>query len=755
MATLWHCYKNWFSGLALVAVGLIALGCAEAAKRRFFSSCASAVDCESGVCFQSVCSKPCTTSAQCGGGICVENLCVPADKVACKQDAQCASLLAAGPCQAPTCTASVCKLAVKSDGASCGDDLCVAAKVCSGGQCAAKAGAPTPQCSDGNTCTHDQCTPGTGCAFVALSGPCDDGDACTISDACANSACVAGMLKACDDGNSCTVGDACVKGACVGGIGKVCDDNNACTVDSCAASGQCALVTVSGGSLCDDGNACTAQDTCVGAKCTPGAAKACDDLNPCTSDSCAGGTCSALALPPGSVCDDGNQCTGSGTCQSGSCTKGEAMVWNLAAPIAAGSPMVAVGADTRDGQAHFLGYHKNGVGKQQIVRTTYSTSGALVGEISLPNADYNLLAADAVWLQGGSKKGVHLVVGLADKTGTPNRAFVAALPLGGLGPNEVVLLTDTLSPGSPKPFAATAVAVVGTSYWLAGIYETAVGGRPWTAKLGANYQSTAQAVHAESTDPMVSYVVNAAAVVAPGIDLVIVGKSTSSGVVSGFIRKITDEKTQGFGGTPAPATEWFDIAPHPAGYVLAGTKKLANGMSKGVVALLTAAGKFSWQHDLDVGAQTSALAVVASSTGSSVYVAGWSMIEAGKATAPVVARFDAFSNQLDFSVFEQATPGLLRAIALRADDTALFSVGTHSDATPGVAAALAISANAFAQVLCVDTGSCTGKAASACDDGIACTFDTCTQSACTHNAMPEGTPCSVTGTCLKTEVCSP
>jgi hypothetical protein len=46
----------------------------------------------------------------------------------------------------------------------------------------------------------------------------------------------------------------------------------------------------------------------------------CDDLNPCTADSCnpAGG-CDHVALPDGTPCDDGDPCTSNDACTGGAC----------------------------------------------------------------------------------------------------------------------------------------------------------------------------------------------------------------------------------------------------------------------------------------------------------------------------------------------------------------------------------------------------------------------------------------------------
>ena len=102
------------------------------------------------------------------------------------------------------------------------------------------AGGPTA-CDDANPCTDDTCHPALGCVHPPNSNPCDDG-------------------------NSCTVGDACAGGYCVGGPPQNCNDGNPCTDDVCDPVVGC--VATNNTSPCDDGNVCTQSDTCNRGSCT-------------------------------------------------------------------------------------------------------------------------------------------------------------------------------------------------------------------------------------------------------------------------------------------------------------------------------------------------------------------------------------------------------------------------------------------------------------------------------------------------------
>ena len=113
------------------------------------------------------------------------------------------------------------------------------------------------------------------------------------------------------------------------GDGTVCDDGNACTSDACDPKSGLCVFAAGAGALCDDGNNCTTTDTCAQGKCT-GKAVACDDANPCTADSCEAKVGCVFA-PNTATCDDGNACTETDGCAAGKCG-GKAKVCNDGSP---------------------------------------------------------------------------------------------------------------------------------------------------------------------------------------------------------------------------------------------------------------------------------------------------------------------------------------------------------------------------------------------------------------------------------------
>ena len=100
---------------------------------------------------------------------------------------------------------------------------------------------------------------------------CGDADACTL-DSCVSGTCVHGPATggSCDDGDPCTVGDACNAGACTGWPLDCSHlDGGACSYGVCdPAQAECVSMNVPAGSSCDDGSACTSGDVCNAGECT-------------------------------------------------------------------------------------------------------------------------------------------------------------------------------------------------------------------------------------------------------------------------------------------------------------------------------------------------------------------------------------------------------------------------------------------------------------------------------------------------------
>ena len=188
-------------------------------------------------------------------------------------------------------------------------------------------------CDDGNPCTIDTCDV-NGCQHTPV--VCGGGDACQEAGFCDPHT---GMCMTapkpdgtpCNDGNACTLDDACHGGACTAGTPVVCAAADAChEAGVCNPdTGACSSVTKPDGAACSDGNACTQNDTCQAGSCAAGAPVTCSEGDACHEAGVCDpqtGACVNAPKPDGTACSDGNACTQSDACQAGSCVPGAPVV---------------------------------------------------------------------------------------------------------------------------------------------------------------------------------------------------------------------------------------------------------------------------------------------------------------------------------------------------------------------------------------------------------------------------------------------
>ena len=153
---------------------------------------------------------------------------------------------------------------------------------------------------------------------------CDDGNACTVdgcsvTTGCTHNGCAANGIP-CNDGNACTTNDHCANASSVA-VPLSYGDNNPCTSDSCNPATGPQYVPVANGTSCDDGNPCTSTDSCQSGTCSAGPPTNCNDGNQCTVDGCninTGCTHNGGAAN-GDACNDGNPCTRNDHCANANC----------------------------------------------------------------------------------------------------------------------------------------------------------------------------------------------------------------------------------------------------------------------------------------------------------------------------------------------------------------------------------------------------------------------------------------------------
>jgi hypothetical protein len=268
-------------------------------------------------------------------------------------------------------------------GVSCDDgSACSISDVCDGAGGCAGVGLI---CDDGLSCTADSCAAGVcGAALIAgqclIDGACvAAGDVnpaaqCEVCDPTVSTTAWSPRTGTCDDGNACTVGDACDAGLCASGVTTTCaDDGLGCTAEACNTLTGACDTTVTDGCVID--GACVATGTldptttcrscdpskdplayssldtgtrCAEPSCMDGVltlAAECDGLGtcvtptttPCTDGRCAdaimcmGGCGSDAECPADRYCDagvcvddlgPGTACDREEVCASGFCTDG-------------------------------------------------------------------------------------------------------------------------------------------------------------------------------------------------------------------------------------------------------------------------------------------------------------------------------------------------------------------------------------------------------------------------------------------------
>ena len=256
------------------------------------------------------------------GDACVSGACVSGAPVTCAPPAECQT---GGACDPAT---GSCRYdtapdwgACPDDGNACTDDVCLGATCrhnarVDGAPCTADAfGCTVDACSAGQ-CLHpvsDACLIGGACR---ADGEADPANAClSCRPTVSKYAWAPNDGAACDDGDRCTLADACAAGACLGGAPVDCGPAAPCHLaPTCdPATGQCTSAVGADGAACDDGLTCTFGDKCLHGLCKPGAAPDCGDWDgPCTVGTCleeAGG-CAASPKPEGTLCGGGAACSG-------------------------------------------------------------------------------------------------------------------------------------------------------------------------------------------------------------------------------------------------------------------------------------------------------------------------------------------------------------------------------------------------------------------------------------------------------------
>jgi len=176
------------------------------------------------------------------------------------------------PCTVDVCTEDGGCQHVPAEVACEDGDPCTVGDSCREGVCVS--GGPNA-CDDENYCTIDTCNSDVGCVHLPTFSPCctgaveacDDGNPCTtdLCDPVTGDCATEPAEGACDDNDACTVEDVCAESVCVGRP-RDCDDGDPCTGDSCSPNEGCGYAPLTG-PVCDDGLECSVGDACLNGAC--------------------------------------------------------------------------------------------------------------------------------------------------------------------------------------------------------------------------------------------------------------------------------------------------------------------------------------------------------------------------------------------------------------------------------------------------------------------------------------------------------
>lgn len=216
------------------------------------------------------------------------------------------------------------------------NNQCLGAPICTNGACGFE---PLPSgtwCNDGNACTQTDACDGHGTCVGTNPIACTALDQCHVAGTCnpQTGQCsnpIKANGSACNDGNACTQTDTCQNGVCTGSNPVVCTALDQChNPGTCnPQTGQCTNPEKPYGSPCNDGNACTQTDICISGACYGTNPVQCTAQDQChTAGTCdpQTGQCSNPKKPDGTACNDGNLCTQTDTCQNGECIGGNPVV---------------------------------------------------------------------------------------------------------------------------------------------------------------------------------------------------------------------------------------------------------------------------------------------------------------------------------------------------------------------------------------------------------------------------------------------
>ncbi len=182
---------------------------------------------------------------------------------------QCDDGSANGNTLAGDCCSLGCQVQPNGTGCTTAGNHC---STCEGGLCTSVV---PVVCAASDQChVAGSCTPASGCSNPTKPNgtACNDGNACTRSDTCQSGTCTGANPIVCTAQDQCHVAGTCSPstGVCSNppkANGTACNDGNACTQSDACQGGACVGSPVMDGTPCNDGNSCTGPDLCMAGTC--------------------------------------------------------------------------------------------------------------------------------------------------------------------------------------------------------------------------------------------------------------------------------------------------------------------------------------------------------------------------------------------------------------------------------------------------------------------------------------------------------
>jgi hypothetical protein len=220
------------------------------------------------------------------------------------------------------CSGNRCIYLPKEDGTPCRDGSppgqCFdGTGICSQGICVHSSKAKGTSCDDGNLCTtKDACDDASVCKGEPLCAPPSQCFEATVD--CANGSCQyqpKSKGASCDDGDACTLNDACNGvGICEGRPMSCNSPDNQCRESAGTCSnGLCSYPNKPSGSDCNDANVCITGDYCDG----QGTCMSGDVARTCTDDDA--NCLMATGCHPSQGCTYESRCQNNQACYQGRC----------------------------------------------------------------------------------------------------------------------------------------------------------------------------------------------------------------------------------------------------------------------------------------------------------------------------------------------------------------------------------------------------------------------------------------------------